>query len=63
MLDLDDVSPDGYSVQGLRHMQSHVIQSPDCLSSVSDLRVYRIRTRQLQTAVSPHLFKKEHMFI
>jgi len=31
-------------------MQSHIIQSPECLSSVSDLRAHRICTRQLQTS-------------
>ena len=40
---LNDVSPDGYNVQGLR---------PECLSSVSDLRARRICTRQLQTSNS-----------
>jgi len=33
-------------------MQSHVIQSPECLSSVSDLRAHWICTRQLQTSNS-----------
>jgi len=41
----------------------HVIQSPECLSSVSDLRAHRICTRQLQTAVSSHPLKTGQMFI
>ena len=33
-------------------LQSHVIQSPDCLSFVSDLRAHRICMRKLQTSNS-----------
>jgi len=33
-------------------LQPHVIQSPECLSSVSDLRAHRICTPQLQTSNS-----------
>jgi len=33
-------------------LQSHVIQSPECLSSVSELRAHRICTRQLHTSNS-----------
>ena len=57
MLNLDDVSPDSY------YVQSHVIENPESLPSVSDLRVHRICTRQLRTAVSPHPLKIGHMFI
>jgi hypothetical protein len=58
MLDLDDVSPDGYNVQGLRHAgedHAHPFSQRNLL--------HRIYKRQLQTAVSSHPLKIGHMFM
>jgi len=40
------------SYNHMLQLQSHVIRSPECLSSVSDLRMHWICMRQLQTSNS-----------
>jgi hypothetical protein len=64
MLDIDDVSPDGYNVQGLRHAaRSCASFYPKEPSPIIVEARFVESKRQLQTAVSPHQLKIGHMFI
>jgi hypothetical protein len=64
MLDFDDVSPDGYNVQGLRHAgrkcTSFLPKEPPPIIVEAP---FSESTCQLPTAVSPHTLKIGHMFI
>jgi hypothetical protein len=59
MLDLDDVSPDSYYVQGVRHAgrPSVYFWPKELPPIIVEAHFAEIYMRQLQTAVSPHPLK------
>jgi len=63
VLDLDDVSPDGYNVQRFRH-----VGRPRARGFTNNITLHRqVKTVRRQppglTAVSPHPLKIRHVFI